>query len=244
MSEDGKASDGQATLAVDVTLLRADQRQLLGALLRAGDVPFGLTRNQLITTATALDEVRRAMAWVTGRGEDDTFDETSADPEYRGSLPPLVKPARPPLPDGRRQATRWRRLAAGLADEVLVGVPTGLAAHAGAAVWTVVVVHMIYFVVPTAMFGWSIGKLSANTRVVSAVNHRTPNLLRAFVRWIVPYAVVIASLTVGLAGDRVGLIVAFVYLPIMVDLRGWHDRAAGTLVVERFPRRATDTRAT
>ena len=32
--------------------------------------------------------------------------------------------------------------------------------------------------------------------------------------------------------DLVGLSVAFVYLPIMWDLRGWHDRAARTLVVE------------
>ena len=82
------------------------------------------------------------------------------------------------------------------------------------------------------LFGWSIGKLVAHTRVVSARSQRTPSLWRVVVRWVVPYLPVIVSLTVGLDGDLVGLAIAFVYLPIMLDLRGWHDRAGGTLVVE------------
>ena len=37
--------------------------------------------------------------------------------------------------------------------------------------------------------------------------------------------VVIVGLTAGLPGDVMGLVIAFVYLTIMLDLRGWHDRA-------------------
>ena len=90
---------------------------------------------------------------------------------------------------------------------------------------------MFYFVVPTALFGWSIGKLLAGTRVVDLRSGRIPNPLRVIVRWVIPYLPVIVSLTVGLAGDVIGFAVAFVYLPIVWDLRGWHDRAARTIVV-------------
>ncbi len=216
--------------AIDIAHLRAEQRQLLATVLRAGEVPFGIVRNELIADGSFTDELEQAVAWVTApeRVEEPEF----SDPDYRSDLPPLVKQSREPLPDGRRPATRYRRLAAGLLDEVLVGVPTGLAARAEAAPSLIVAVHMFYFVVPTALFGWSIGKLVAHTRVVNARSQRTPSLWRVVVRWVIPYLPVIVSLTVGLDGDLVGLAIAFVYLPIMLDLRGWHDRAGGTLVVE------------
>ena len=225
------APDGESLpCAIDISHLAVDQRLLLGTVLRAGDVRFGIVHNELVADASFADELERALTWVlapTQPGEPE-FD----DPEYRGTLPPLIKPPRTALPDGRRQATRYRRLVAGLIDEVLVAVPTGLAAHAKAAPSLMIAVHMFYFVVPTAMFGWSIGKLVARTRVVQQNTYCTPNLLRVIVRWVIPYAPVIIALTVGLAGDVIGLVVVFVYLPILWDLRGWHDRAARTLVVE------------
>ena len=226
-----RTPDGESPpCAIDISHLRSEQRQLLSALLRAGEVPFGIVRNELIAAETFADEVQHALEWVTApsRVEEVDFD----DPEYRGDLPALVKPSRPPLPDGRRPATRCRRLNAGLIDQVLVGVPTGLAAHANAATWMVIMVHMFYFVVPTALFGWSIGKLVVCTRVIEAQSHRPPNWWRAIVRWVVPYSAMIVGLTVGLPGDLIGVVIALVYLPIMLDLRGWHDRAARTLVVE------------
>ena len=216
--------------AIDIAHLRVAERELLATVLRAGDVPFGIVRNELIADGSFCDELERAVAWVTApeRTEATDFD----DPEYRGDLPPLVKPTRVALPDGRRPATRYRRLAAGLLDEVLVGVPTGLAASAAAPTALVMAVHMFYFVVPTALFGWSIGKLVAGTRVIDARSHRTPSPWRVVLRWLVPYLPVIIALTIGMDGDLIGLAIAMVYLPIMLDLRGLHDRAAGTLVVE------------
>ena len=229
-----RASDGESLpCSIDISHLAAEQRQLLGTVLRAGEVPFGIVRNELIADGSFADELERALAWVVAptTPSEPEFDDL----EYRGALPAVVKPSRAPLPDGRRPATRYRRLAAGLIDEVLVGVPTGLAARAEAAPSLIMAVHMFYFVVPTALFGWSIGKLVARTRVVDARSHRTPNPLRTVVRWVIPYIPVVVALTVGLPGDLIGLAIAVVYLPIMWDLRGWHDRAARTLVVEARP---------
>jgi len=225
-----RAQDGKSLpCVIDISHLRSEQRQLLSTVLRAGEVPFGIVRNELIAGASFADEIEQAMVWVLvpepvdGAGFDD--------PEYRGTLPPVVKPSRPALPDGRRPATRYRRLVAGLSDEVLVGVPTGLAANAGASTAMVVATHFFYFVVPTTLFGWSIGKLLAHTRVVDAQGHGPPNAWRATVRWLIPYLPVIVALTIGLPGDLTAVAVALVYLPIVLDLRGWHDRAANTLVV-------------
>ena len=233
MNRSSKSNGESPPCAIDISHLRREQRQLLSSLLRAGDVPFGIVRDEVIAAGSFADEVQDALDWVTKPSQ---IDESEFDdPEYRGDLPPLVKPSRLPLPDGRRPATRCRRFNGGLIDEVLVGIPTGLAAHAKAATWMVIMVHMFYFVVPTAMFGWSIGKLVVRTRIVDLKNHRSPNWWRATVRWVVPYAVVIVGLTVGLPGDVMALVIAGVYLPIMLDLRGWHDRAAHTLVVESRP---------
>lgn len=216
--------------AIDISHLRDEQRRLLVSVLRAGDIPFDIERDKVAASSSYESDLRDAIAWVSAPQQvsDSEFD----DPEYRSDLPPLVKPARAPLPDGRWPATRWRRMAAGVFDQVLAGVPTGLAAKAEAPTWMVISVHMFYFVVPVALFGWSIGKLVMRTRVIDRSNHRTPNWWQAIVRWLIPYFAVILGLTLGLPGDAVGMVIAFVYLPVVVDLRGWHDRAACTIVVE------------
>lgn len=214
---------------VDISHLGPQQRELLEAVLRAGDVSFGIARNELVADEAAAHEVARALAWVVAPDRE-AFDEFD-DPEFRSELPPVVRQAPAPLPDGRRRATRYRRLVGGLLDELLVGVPTGLAARAGASAAVVVAVHAFYFVVPTTVFGWSLGKLATRTRVVEAIRLRPPVAWRSTLRWLLPYLPVIVALTIGLSGDLIALAVALVYLPIMSDLRGWHDRAANTLVV-------------
>lgn len=216
--------------AIDISHLRDEQRRLLISVLRAGDIPFDIDRDKVAAASSYESELREAVAWVTAPTP--TLDSEFDDPEYRSDLPPLVKPTRTPLPDGRWPATRCRRLTGGLLDQVVAGIPTGLAAKADAATWMVVGVHMLYFVLPVAMFGWTIGKLVARTRVIDRHNHRPPSWWRAILRWLVPYSPVIVGLTVGLPGDAMGLFIAFVYLPVIVDLRGWHDRAGRTIVVE------------
>jgi len=215
---------------IDISTLPARQVTLLRRVLDAGDVPYAIVQSDVIAAATYADEIERAVRWVT---IDTAPAERLDDPEYRSDRPPLVKPSRPPLADGRRQATRYRRLSAGLLDEVLVGVPTALASRAGAPIAWVALLHMAYFCVPTVLYGWSIGKLWLGTRVVDRHTLTRPAVWRVAVRWAVPYSPVLAGLLVGLPGDVIGPLVALAYAPIAWDLRGLHDRAAGTLVVER-----------
>lgn len=229
--DDRSAADVPAPCRVPIHHLDAHQVELLRTVLRAGDVPFGIVRGEVVAAGTYTDEVHKAVAWaaVDPTAVADDFD----DPEYRSDKPPLVKPPRPPLRDGRHQATRWRRLSAGLVDELVVGAPTLLATKAGAAAWTTAVIHGVYYVLPTAMFGWSIGKLWMGIRVVDHRSLGRPGVVAAAMRWLVAALPMLLGLYLGLDNSWVTLLVMIVYAPIMVNLRGLHDYAAGTVVAER-----------
>lgn len=215
---------------VPVHHLTPHQVDLLRTVLRAGEVPFGIVRGEVVAPAEYTDEIHKAVAWA---GVDPSDDESLADPDHQPVRAPLVKPPRPPLRDGRRLATRWRRLSAGLLDELVVGVPTVLANEAGAPGWTTVVLHAVYHVAPTMLYGWTIGKLWTGLRVSEEATLRTPGPFRATVRWAVAAVPMFASVLAGAPSSLVSLLVVAVYGPILFDLRGLHDRAAGTVVVER-----------
>jgi len=219
-----------APCRVPIHHLTAHQVILLRTVLRTGDVAFGIVRGEVVAGAAHVTEIERAVTWasVDPGAEADEFD----DPEYRSDRPPLVKPPRPPLPDGRRQATRLRRLSAGVVDEFVVGAPTVVAHRAGAPLWTSAVIHAVYYIVPTTWFGWSIGKLWTGLRVVEQRTARSPRPVRSTVRWVVAAAPMLAGLFFGLGSDAITAGAMVVYAPILADLRGVHDYAAGTLVVE------------
>lgn len=215
---------------VPVHHLTPHQVDLLRTVLRAGEVPFGIVRGEVVAPAEYADEIDKAVAWA---GVDPSEDETLTDPDHQPVRAPLVKPPRPPLRDGRRLATRWRRLSAGLLDELVVGVPTVLANEAGAPGWTTVALHGVYHVAPTMLYGWSIGKLWTGVRVTEEATLRTPGPLRASLRWAVAAVPLFASVLGDVSPGLVSALVVTVYGPILLDLRGLHDRAAGTVVVER-----------
>lgn len=84
----------------------------------------------------------------------------------------------------------------------------------------------VYTVVPTALWGQTLGKIAVGTRVVAEQDGSVPGWRRAAIRWAVP----------GLAGrlPYVGLWVSLAVLASLVwdpRRRGLHDRAAGTIVV-------------
>ena len=220
-----------APCRVPIHHLTPHQVDLLRTVLQTGEVPFGIIRGEVIAGAEHSEEIERAVAWasVDPSAEADEFD----DPEYRSDKAPLVKPPRPALPDGRHQGSRWRRLCAGLSDEVLVGVPTLLASQAGIAPWKGVAIHAVYYIVPTSMFGWSIGKLWTGLRVVDRRSLRAVSPVRATLRWVVAAAPMMAGLFFGLPGGVITGATMAVYAPIMIDLRGLHDLVAGTVVAER-----------
>lgn len=85
----------------------------------------------------------------------------------------------------------------------------------------------IYTVVPTAVWGQTLGKIAVGTRVVADPDGSLPGWRRSALRWALP----------GLAG-RLPVIGLAVSLAIVVSLlidprrRGLHDRLAGTVVVK------------
>lgn len=85
----------------------------------------------------------------------------------------------------------------------------------------------IYTVVPTAVWGQTLGKIAVGTRVVVEADGALPGWRRSLVRWALP----------GFAG-RLPVIGLGVSLAIMASLvwdprrRGLHDRLAGTIVVK------------
>ena len=85
----------------------------------------------------------------------------------------------------------------------------------------------IYTIVPTAVWGQTLGKIAVGTRVVVEADGMLPGWRRSLVRWALP----------GLAG-RLPVIGLGVSLAIMASLvwdprrRGLHDRMAGTIVIK------------
>ncbi len=228
--DDRSPADDPAPCRVPIQHLSAHQVDLLRTVLRAGDIPFGISRGDVVAPHEHTDEIVKAVAWA---GVDPTLSDEFDDPDHQPVKRPLVKPPRRPLRDGRREATRWRRLSAGVLDEAVVGTPLVLATHAGAPAWTAAVMHAVYHVGPTFLFGWSMGKLWCGLRVTDAARLRRPDVVHATVRWAVAAVPLMSSLFLGAAGAVLTVLVLAVNAPILWDLRGLHDYAAGTKVVER-----------
>ena len=155
------------------------------------------------------------------------------DPEYRGHHEPLVRQFDAPLADGRRPVVRGRRLAGGLIDLVTSVAPLVAAAIAGVHPAILIVAHFLVNVVPTALFGFTLGKYVVGTRVVDPTTLRSPSLARATLRWALTFGPIAAAFTVGLSADGAALLAAVVYGPVAIDLRGWHDRMCRSVVVGR-----------
>jgi uncharacterized RDD family membrane protein YckC len=85
----------------------------------------------------------------------------------------------------------------------------------------------IYTIVPTAVWGQTLGKIAVGTRVVVDGDGSLPGWRRSALRWALP----------GAAG-RLPVIGLWVGLIVMASLvldgrrRGLHDRLAGTVVVK------------
>ena len=104
-----------------------------------------------------------------------------------------------------------------------------------------------------AFRGQTIGKAVAGARVIRADDGTDPGAMRATLRWLVvaaPRAPVVLALTLGgpalsaAAGWAGVMLWSIVYVSLLwgSDHRGWHDKAAGTLVVREAGNRLTDPR--
>lgn len=220
---------GTAPRRFSLAGLSANQVALLCTVLQASDVPHAVSGGELVTSSAHTIDVEKALVWV----RIDQIDEDFDDPEYRGTLPPVVRPSRPPLPDGRRQATRWRRLCGGLIDLLLLTMPAYLAWHAEMPALLVAAALFMATVPACAVGGWSLGKLLVGIRVISRSTLGSPNLVSSIARWAVAAAPLLAVMAADLSGDLLTPLLMVVYAPIVLGLRGLHDYGAGTMVVER-----------
>jgi uncharacterized RDD family membrane protein YckC len=119
----------------------------------------------------------------------------------------------------------------------LVGLPAFFAGAEGTAfavTWVALVA--VYEVVLVAQRGQTLGKLAVRTRVVHRQGERIPTWSEAVVRWLVPsLPTLIGAFVVEDVIDVLGGVwTAIVYLPLLgpPPRQGWHDRAAGTVVVD------------
>jgi uncharacterized RDD family membrane protein YckC len=103
------------------------------------------------------------------------------------------------------------------------------------------VVGVLYWVVPTASIGRTLGKLVVRTRVLPLSPARSQvGLGPAFVRWLALAGPLLLFPGLPPALGLAALVwLGVVTWPVWHDptRRGWHDRAAGTLVVHE-PRRS------
>ena len=88
-------------------------------------------------------------------------------------------------------------------------------------------VGLLYDPVLIAIRGQTIGKMATRIRVVRADNGELPSWGRSFGRWALPGVLVV----IPGAGFVLALI-CYASLTWDASRRGWHDKAAGTVVVK------------
>ncbi|WP_338677174.1 RDD family protein [Streptomyces sp. SCSIO 30461] len=88
-------------------------------------------------------------------------------------------------------------------------------------------VGLLYEWLMVAFFGGTVGKMALGLKVVKENTGQVPGVGGGFIRWIIPMA---GALLCGIGQ-------LLVYLSPFFDnsgkVQGWHDRAAGTLVVKK-----------
>lgn len=212
----------------DIGDLRAEQLALLATVLETGDVPHAISQGQLIAAAAHLGDVERAIAWVRAGNPAEDFD----DPEYRSDRPPVVRPSRPPLADGRREATRWRRLGGGVIDHAVILAPAWRATRAGVPLWATLPVLVALCVLPMSAAGWSVGKHVVRTRAVRRGTLGAPGPVFGAARWLLSASPFLLAMTVGWTDAVLTLVWMAIHAPIVIARRGAHDYLADTIVVE------------
>ena len=94
-----------------------------------------------------------------------------------------------------------------------------------------------YFIGFVSVYGRTPGKMAMHLRIVDIETGAPPGALRAATRFLVPNAVWVISLGLGLSGPADQVWQAVVYGVVLTNPRhrGLHDMAAGTLVVLARP---------
>lgn len=220
-------------LIYDLAEWSDDRRRGLTLLLTSESIAHGWEGSSLLIPRARQEEVDDLMAFL------DAPPEIEATPKVAS-----VVDAEPPDDESIPLAGPGRRLVGCLLDRFVVGIPTGLVLFgAGPSRWAAVVglvISPVYEIVGIALWGRTLGKLAARTRVVLLDGGAVPGWPRATIRWAVPAAFGLAALVIPSDWSAVRYVPilglgwgAVVYMGLLMrPLRqGLHDRGAGTVVV-------------
>ncbi|GAA2918237.1 RDD family protein [Streptomyces mexicanus] len=110
-------------------------------------------------------------------------------------------------------------------DSCINDAGSDMASKLGAVIGVLWIISLLYEWLMVGLFGRTLGKMAVGLHVVNAETGAKPGLGKAFIRWIIP--------TVGSIACGIGALL--VYLSPFWDKsgrqQGWHDKAAGTMVV-------------
>ena len=238
VSAEGTEGADAGSTAYDLGGWTLAQRHALELLLTGRQIPHEWSRAQVVVPAARADEV------------DDLLDGLGSDRPPAGSVQDEPNAEEPPESDPRIEhviAGPGRRLLGAVVDGAIwLAVGTGLSYAGlfgdGAAVARAVTMAGViaaYEIVSVALWGRTIGKLVAGTRVVALESVATPGWSRAVLRWAVPAIVSLGSrfqgdgLAGGLAAMVSGVVTIVVYIGLLKEplRQGVHDKVAGTVVV-------------
>ncbi|HEV3402485.1 MAG TPA: RDD family protein [Acidimicrobiales bacterium] len=177
--------------------------------------------------------------------------ESPPDPAPTPPEAPKVRPARPPrskrFPAGDpavtdRLATIGQRILARLLDAVIIGVPAFLLVLSTSEIdearrtvrtplWAQLVatgIAAVYEVVLIRQRGQTVGKRALGIEVVRETDGQHPDWTASIMRYLLPVLPALVPVP-GLF-----LLSPVIYLVAIADplRRGWHDRAAGTIVIK------------
>ena len=144
---------------------------------------------------------------------------------------------RPVIVQGQTVASPTRRFVGAMIDWLLLTTAVVIADKEGLPNVVIVAWFSAYIVIGTALWGRTIGKLVVGSKVIGAASGRAPGFPRSIIRWIVVswgtvLEAVYGTWPIGVATVIFAILVV-TYSPILWDVRcrGWHDRAADTVVV-------------
>lgn len=232
--DDAEAADGEA-VAYDLVDWTASQRGALELLLTGWEIPHEWSRAHVVVPAARADQVEDLLEGLGPEPQPagPVQDEPAAEEVVRRTEHVIAGPGRRllgSLVDG----AVWTVVGLGLSFTGLSGDDAGFAHDV-----TMAGVIAAYEIVSVALWGRTIGKLVAGTRVVALASGAPPGWSRAALRWAVPSVVGLLSLfqgdglVAGVAFMFSGVVTIVVYVGVLhKPLRqGVHDRAAGTVVV-------------
>ncbi|MCU1393305.1 MAG: hypothetical protein JWM34_1733 [Ilumatobacteraceae bacterium] len=238
---------------VQITTLSAEQRELLEIYLERAGIPYEISADHVAVPEdrasdlyAALSIVVRARPSEPGRSDDGGRTSRggwSDDDDRSPTEKPPVITRRRVVVGGRVVASRGRRFVGAVIDWLILDLWALTASVGGSPNWAIATTLGLYVVIATAVFGRTIGKFAVGTVVVAHRTGAPAGWLRSILRWLVTSWFGVVTLVVsGLPGwiDVVAFaVLVLTYAPVAWDRerRGWHDRAADTVVVLAKPRR-------